>query len=164
MVQVAAAVATPVLVFVGIAVTFWRRRRPGGDASSVGATSTLGLSTPASGSAQPGIGAPGDVSMLAPTVVPPASTSVRGLSEAAARLEPAARLLGASGVAVWACSPDGRQLDVLASHGYSEGFLARITPIPLDAHVLTTVAFTERRVCTRARRAPPGPPPSRCRL
>jgi two-component system OmpR family response regulator len=74
-----------------------------------------------------------------------------GLTEAAARLEPAARLLGASGIAVWACSPDRRQLDVLASHGYSEAFLARISPLPLETRVLTTVAFSERRARTRAK-------------
>ena len=70
----------------------------------------------------------------------------------AQRLEPAARLLGASGMIVWTCSPDGQQLEVTAAHGYSDGFLGRIGPIALDAPVLTAVAFVEGRTRTRARK------------
>ncbi|MGE0459864.1 MAG: response regulator [Vicinamibacterales bacterium] len=170
--QIAAAAATPALVCVGITVTLLRRRGRGtGDASRV---STLGLSVSPSGperSPRPVTeAAPEDVpgppldtrrspdrapeptleAGAARTIVAPASASLTGIAEAAGRLEPAARLLGATGVAVWACTPDRTQLDVLASHGYSETFLARISPLPLAARALTTAAFTERRTRTRA--------------
>jgi DNA-binding response OmpR family regulator len=165
MAQVAAAVATPTLLVVGIAVTLWRRRRRGpDDMSPRRGSSTLGLSAPASTPGGPG--APIGLTTPVPergtarsdeapttagTIVSPASATVAGVAEAAARLEPAARLLGASGLAVWACSPDRTRLDVLASHGYSADFLGRISPLSLSARVLTTVAFTERRTCTRAK-------------
>ncbi len=75
----------------------------------------------------------------------------RGKPNLAQRLEPAARLLGASGMIVWTCSPDGRQLEITAAYGYSDAFLARIGPIELGAPVLTSVAFVEGRTRIRAR-------------
>jgi len=171
--------ATPALVCVGITVTLIRRRgREPEEATTRHGTSTLGLSAPAAdGVREPGPVADGasgrapakrpavslpcgeapapreDDRSSAGTVMAPASSSLTGMTEAAARLEPAARLLGATGVAVWACSPDRTQLGVLASHGYSEAFLGRISPLSLEARALTAVAFTERRTRTRAKSA-----------
>ena len=75
----------------------------------------------------------------------------QGRAELAQRLEPAARLLGASGVIVWTCSPDGRQLEITAAYGYDDAFLGRIGPIELGAPVLTSVAFVEGRTRIRGR-------------
>jgi hypothetical protein len=80
------------------------------------------------------------------------STVVLAASALSARLEPAARGLGAAGVAVWVPDRDGRYLEVLATYGYSELFLAGVGAIPIGAPVMTALAFRDRSIVVRPRR------------
>lgn len=68
------------------------------------------------------------------------------------RLDPASRLVGASGMVVWGIADNGRELEVLAGYGYSDAFLARLGPLPIDTRVMTAVACREGKARTRPRR------------
>ena len=154
--QIAAAAVTLSFVFLCIALVFWRlRQRVPADAPVSAFAGAIGLSSvalaagPAGGVAPRSDEARGAGESRVPAVagVPRA----HGKAELAQRLEPAARLLGASGVIVWTCSPDGRQLEITAAYGYDDAFLGRIGPIELGAPVLTSVAFVEGRTRIRGR-------------
>jgi DNA-binding response OmpR family regulator len=158
--QVIAAAIALAVAFLCIALAFWRlRRRPSGAEAVTTSASTLGLSTAAAPAGPAGGSAPGaDEARGRPAAgarpARPGETSVTPAAiwkELATRLEPAARLLGASGMIVWTCNPGDQQLEVAAAYGYSDAFLDRIGPIALDAPVLTAVAFVEGRTRTRSR-------------
>ena len=155
---IAAAAVTLSFVFLCIALVFWRLRQRAPDAASVRASAgTLGLSSvtlfagSAGGLAPPN--ARGTGTSGTEPVAAAGAPRAQGNAELVQRLEPAARLLGASGVIVWTCSPDGRQLEIAAAYGYSDAFLGRIGPIELGAPVLTSVAFVEGRTRIRRRNA-----------
>ena len=153
--QIAAAAVPLSFVFLCIALVFWRLRQrvpadaPSAFAGAIGLSSVALAAGPAGGVAPRSDEAPGAGESRVPAVagVPRA----QGRAELAQRLEPAARLLGASGVIVWTCSPDGRQLEITAAYGYDDAFLGRIGPIELGAPVLTSVAFVEGRTRIRGR-------------
>ncbi len=156
MAQIAAAAASLFFVFLCIALVFWRlRQRVPADAPVPSFAGAIGLSSVALATGRAGGVAPrsddewgaGESPVQAVAGVPRA----HGDAELAQRLEPAARLLGASGLIVWTCSPDGRHLEVTAAYGYSDAFLGRIGPIELGAPVLTSVAFVEGRTRIRGR-------------
>ncbi len=138
--QVAAMTVIGAFVFVAISLAIWRLRRP------VSSVSTLSLATiPVRDRARTDdseTAAPGGALILRPH-------PMRAL---AARLEPASRLIGARGMVVWGVADAGRQLEVLAGHGYSNAFLARLGPLSTQERVLTAVACVERRTRTRLRR------------
>ena len=69
-----------------------------------------------------------------------------------ARLEAAMRLLGARGIILWAADAAGRHLHIHASSGYPPSFLQTVGPIPLEARLLTAVAYVEGRARTRRRK------------
>jgi two-component system, cell cycle response regulator len=171
--QAIAAAATLGVVFLVVAAVFWRLRGrlplavrlPAGPSPPPGALDmsavTLRRVTPAHAPVEPLPAAPapttaadprGPAPATAPPAAPTPATSTRRGFALADRLAPAATLVEATGVALWAVSPDGSQLDIVASHGYPDDFVTRISPLPVDAHVLTAVAFAERRVRQRARR------------
>jgi two-component system OmpR family response regulator len=142
-----------------MALVFWRLRR------GVSAVSGLRLAGVASGAAH--LRAPDSSESLtggsaadaplvrhgarASSTVSEATHTRTPIADLAARLEPASRLIGANGMAVWGLCGDGSALDVLAGYGYSEALLARLGPMPLDAPALTAVACAERRVRKRRR-------------
>ena len=156
---IAAAAVTLSFVLICTALVFWRlRRREPADGQVPAFAGGLGLSsvtlTPR---AAAGVSARSNDSggveevRARPTASAGEPTRATGKPELAHRLEPAARLLGASGVIVWNCSPDGRQLEIVAAYGDSDAFLGRIAPIELGAAVLTSVAFVEGRTRIRGR-------------
>ena len=69
-------------------------------------------------------------------------------------LDRAASLLGASGIIVWMCSPDRRELYPAASSGYDARLFTRIGSIGRDASNLTASAFRDGVVRTSAAMGP----------
>jgi len=155
--QVAAALATVAVVFLGMALMFWRLGRRVSAAAARPARVPTHRARRAATEADEAVADASRVPSLvrlgarASSSVPAATHTRTPIAEIGSRLEPASRLIGASGMAVWGLSGDGSTLDVLAGHGYSEAFLSRLGPLPLDAHVLTAVACAERRVRKRSR-------------
>lgn len=157
--QISAAALTLSFVFLCIALVFWRlRRRVRADAPEPAFSGTLGLSNVAQPRRLAGGVAPrsddargASAARVAAAAASSGASRAQGKADLAERLEPAARLLGASGMIVWTCSPDGRELEIAAAYGYSDAFLGRIGPIEVGAPVLTSVAFVEGRARIRAR-------------
>jgi DNA-binding response OmpR family regulator len=136
--QAALVLAVAAFVFVAIALAIWRRRKPMPPATLSLATTGVCHSARRAG---PETAASGGALILRP----------HPLRALAARLEPASRLIGARGMVVWGVTDAGRRLEVLAGHGYSDAFLARLGPLSTGERVLTALACAEGRALTRRR-------------
>ena len=146
-----AAVAMPVLTLGWVAVRFWWPQRgravetPVAMAEGEGETSPEAALAPAmagTAAAEPGE----DVARA-----PASSEAARQRLGQAARIEVAARLVGASGMILWGIDRGGRQLRIHAAHGYPASFLQAIAPIDVGARLLTAVAFAAPGVRKRRR-------------
>jgi DNA-binding response OmpR family regulator len=134
-------IAIATFVFVAIALTIWRRRTVSASVASLDLRAVpvaRRRDTP-------------ETNIAVSTALVRAPRS-QPLAPVAARLEPASRLIGASGMVLWGVSGAGRHLEILAAQGYSDALLSRLGPLGLHERVLTTLACVERRVRTRPRR------------
>lgn len=142
---------TLLLALAGVGVVVFRRRRPGQRGS------VADVPTPAArGEPSPGVRAHlSRAREVADFVWPPPEPDpepMRLRPDVEARLETAARMVGASGMILWVVDRAAGRLTIHAASGYTPSFLEETGAVPLDAPVLTAVAYTEGRVRTRTRR------------
>lgn len=139
------------LALAGVAVAVVRRGRAGTRES------LHGVPAPAArGERSPAVQAqPSQAREVADFVWPPPEPDLEPMRlrpAVEARLETAARMVGANGMILWVADRAAAGLAVHAAYGYSPAFLEQTGALPLDAPVLTSAAYTERRVRTRSRR------------
>jgi hypothetical protein len=94
---------------------------------------------------------PPPVPVAAPASPPPALRDVAEVCSQLARaadtsafpeiLQRAAAALDAAGVVLWISDPDATELIAVASHGYAQAVLTRMSPIVRDAENVTAAAF-----------------------